>query len=107
MLPTKALDGISQALSTSAMLRVQEGRVTAPRVCVWTGHMESSEGCAALLEPLVARLQDHHAATLSLMMRHVCQLCRIQQARGHRHPPTQLLRTLSFALIRPPFEQIT
>ncbi|XP_037090367.1 phosphatidylinositol 3-kinase regulatory subunit alpha-like [Pollicipes pollicipes] len=71
------------------------------------GHMDSAEGCAAAVEALVTQLQDHHQATLRLLMRHICRLCQLQQARGCRYPPTQLLKTLSFVLIRPPFEQIT
>ena len=70
-------------------------------------HLESSEGCSAAVDSLVSRLQDHHGATLRLVMRHVLRLCQLQQARGCRLPPTQLLKTLSFVLIRPPFEQIT
>ena len=69
--------------------------------------MESSEGCSSAVESFVSRLQDHHAATLRLIMRHVCRLCQLQQARGCRYPPSQLLKTLSFALVRPPYEQIT
>ncbi|XP_043227510.1 phosphatidylinositol 3-kinase regulatory subunit alpha-like isoform X2 [Amphibalanus amphitrite] len=70
-------------------------------------YKDSAEGCAPDVDAFVSRLQDHHAATLRLVMRHVCRLCRLQQDRGCRFPPAQLLKTLSFVLIRPPYDQLT
>ena len=78
-----------------------------PCASVRAAYEESSEGCAPAVEGLVSRLPDHHGATLRLVMRHVCRLSQMQQARGHRYPPTQLLGSLSFVLIRPPYDQLT
>ncbi|XP_026680992.1 uncharacterized protein LOC113468360 [Diaphorina citri] len=56
---------------------------------------------------LFALVQDfpaHHFSALRYLMAHLARMCALQYARGVREPPTILIQSFTFVILRPPSE---
>lgn len=68
--------------------------------------ISSDKQCAMQLADLVHQLPIHHKATLQTLMAHICRICSLQHARGHKYYPKDIFEALSHVILRPPWEKI-
>ncbi|XKL65500.1 hypothetical protein PGB90_008920 [Kerria lacca] len=59
-----------------------------------------------LLYQMVQKLPEHHKATISYIMGHMCRICQLQYSRGYTEFPRILIQVISHLIIRPPWERI-
>lgn len=75
------------------------------RFAFFSGITDDEES-GLLLYQMVQQLPDHHRATLSYIMGHLCRICQLQYSRGYTEFPRILIQVISHLIIRPPWERI-
>ncbi|KAK7582214.1 hypothetical protein V9T40_013659 [Parthenolecanium corni] len=68
--------------------------------------IENDEQSGLLLYQMVQQLPEHHKATISYIMGHMCRICQLQYSRGYTEFPRILIQVISHLIIRPPWERI-